>query len=67
VEDNTSRKEPTNLLTLLSSLYTFNLVSPVLIYDVIRELLSRLGEVDVELLLRVIQGSTIVGPCHAID
>ncbi len=55
-DDNSSRKEPTNLLTLLSSLYTFKLVSPVLIYDLIKELLSSLKDLDVELLLRVLQG-----------
>ena len=46
-------KECLNLIVLLSELYNFRVVSCVLVYDIIRGLLSTLDEFDVELLLKV--------------
>lgn len=48
-------KECTNLITLLSFLYTFNVISCVLIYDVIRQSIESLNEIDVEVLLRILR------------
>ncbi|CAE6450582.1 unnamed protein product [Rhizoctonia solani] len=51
-------KESSNLLVLLSELYNFQVISCVLIYDLIRALLnSEFSEFDVELLLKVVKNS----------
>ncbi|KAG8717096.1 suppressor of glycerol defect [Ceratobasidium sp. 395] len=51
-------KESSNLLILLSELYNFQVISCVLIYDLIRALLnSEFLEHDVELLLKVVKNS----------
>ncbi|CAE6518664.1 unnamed protein product [Rhizoctonia solani] len=51
-------KESSNLLVLLSELYNFQVVSCVLIYDLIRALLnSEFSEFDIELLLKVLKNS----------
>ncbi|CAE6441285.1 unnamed protein product [Rhizoctonia solani] len=51
-------KESSNLLVLLSELYNFQVISCVLIYDLIRALLnSEFSESDVELLLKVVKNS----------
>ncbi|KAG8770687.1 suppressor of glycerol defect [Ceratobasidium sp. 428] len=51
-------KESSNLLVLLSELYNFQVISCVLIYDLIRALLdSEFLEHDVELLLKVVKNS----------
>jgi nucleolar MIF4G domain-containing protein 1 len=48
-------KEASNLIVLLSELYNFEVISCVLVYDIIRGLLSRpyLTEYNVELLLKI--------------
>ena len=46
-------KECLNLAMLLSELYNFQVISCVLVYDVIRGLLDTLNEFDVELLLKI--------------
>lgn len=48
-------KECLNLAILLSELYNFQVISCVLVYDIIRELLDRLDEMDVELLLKILR------------
>ena len=48
-------REAKNLLTLLLELYNFQVVSCVLVYDVIRVLISELDEYSVELLLKVVK------------
>lgn len=49
-------KECSNLLNLLSELYSFQIISCVLIYDIIRSLLSaELSEFVVELLLKLLR------------
>ncbi|KAI6123276.1 hypothetical protein EV401DRAFT_1288685 [Pisolithus croceorrhizus] len=51
-------KECSNLIILLAELYNFQVVACVLIYDLIRELLSRdLSELRVELLLKILRSS----------
>ncbi|KAK7050892.1 suppressor of glycerol defect [Paramarasmius palmivorus] len=55
-EDN--GKEASNLVVLLSELYNFQVISCVLIYDVIRGLLDGdIGELNVELLLKIVRNS----------
>lgn len=52
----TGTKESSNLLVLISELYNFQVISCVLIYDLIRALLnSEFLEHDVELLLKVVK------------
>jgi nucleolar MIF4G domain-containing protein 1 len=47
-------KEASNLLVLLTELYNFQVISCVLIYDIIRLLLDgQIFETDVELLLKI--------------
>lgn len=60
--EETGSKARANLLVLLTALYNFQLVSCVLMYDIIRELLSAgesdpvpMSEGDVELLLKVVR------------
>ncbi|KAG8932577.1 suppressor of glycerol defect [Tulasnella sp. 417] len=49
-------KEASNLLVLLAELYTFQVVSCILMYDIIREFLSGgLGEFEVELFLKLLK------------
>lgn len=53
-----SGKECSNLIVLLSELYNFQVISCVLVYDIIRNLLSaELREFDVELLLKLLRNS----------
>ncbi|KAH9972824.1 armadillo-type protein [Lactifluus volemus] len=54
----TPGKECSNLIILLSELYNFQVISCVLIYDIIRDLLSaELTELVVELLLKLLRNS----------
>ena len=48
-------KESRNLLTLILELYNFQVISCVLVYDLVRMLISELDETNVELLLRIIR------------
>ncbi|KEF52563.1 uncharacterized protein A1O9_11406 [Exophiala aquamarina CBS 119918] len=48
-------KESLNLISLLSNLFTFHVVSSTIIFDYIRILLSKLTESNTELLLRLIR------------
>ncbi|KZS94270.1 MIF4G-domain-containing protein [Sistotremastrum niveocremeum HHB9708] len=51
-------KQCTNLAILISELYQFGVISCVLIYDIIRDLLeSGLREFEVELLLKIVRAS----------
>ncbi|KAF8656241.1 hypothetical protein AX16_002677 [Volvariella volvacea WC 439] len=55
---NAPGKECTNLVVLLSELYNFQVISAVLIYDIIRALLDGdLTEIKVELLLKITRNS----------
>lgn len=49
-------KEASNLIVLLSELYNFQVISSILVFDLIRDLLERpLEEFGVELLLKVVR------------
>ena len=48
-------KECTNLIVLISELYNFQVISCVLVYDLIKLFISDLSELNVELLLKVIR------------
>lgn len=49
-------KECSNLIVLLSELYNFQVISSVLVFDIIRNLLDQiLTEFNVELLLKVVR------------
>ncbi|KAL0574986.1 suppressor of glycerol defect [Marasmius crinis-equi] len=51
-------KEASNLIVLLSELYNFQVISCVLLYDIIRGLLEGdIGEIQVELLLKLVRNS----------
>lgn len=54
-EDAAAGKEPLNLISLLSNLFTFNVVSSAIIFEYIRLLLERLSESNTELLLRLVR------------
>jgi nucleolar MIF4G domain-containing protein 1 len=57
-ETSASGKECSNLIVLLSELYNFQVISCVLIYDIIRDLLSaELTEPIVELLLKLLRST----------
>lgn len=58
-QEETLGKECSNLLVLLSELFNCQVISHVLIYDVIRGLLEgELSEVKVELLLKIARGES---------
>ncbi|KAJ3401777.1 suppressor of glycerol defect [Chytriomyces hyalinus] len=48
-------KRATNLITLVSHLYNFQIVGAPLIYDFVRMSLDRMQELDVELILKVLR------------
>ncbi|KAJ3391106.1 suppressor of glycerol defect [Entophlyctis sp. JEL0112] len=53
--ENLPSKRSTNILTLLSHLYNFNIIAAPLVYDFLRECLSRMTELDVEVVLRILR------------
>ena len=53
--DRSNGKEAINLISLLSNLFTFGVISSTLVYDHIRLLLSEFGENSAELLLRILR------------
>ncbi|GEQ72411.1 hypothetical protein JCM33374_g6098 [Metschnikowia sp. JCM 33374] len=55
--DASKTKEAVNTASLLSSVYTFQLVSSKLLYDLIRDLIQDLSESNAELLLKIIRTS----------
>jgi len=57
-------KEASNLIVLVSELYNFQVISCILIYDLVRDLLSqpRLLEYHVELLLKVVRSEYLRSP-----
>lgn len=50
-------KEASNLIVLVSELYNFQVISCILVYDLVRDLLSKpqLPEYNVELLLKIVR------------
>ncbi|KAG7089478.1 hypothetical protein E1B28_011160 [Marasmius oreades] len=58
VNDEGKGKEASNLIILLSELYNFQVISCVLVYDIIRGLLDgEIKEIQVELLLKIVRSS----------
>ncbi|KAG6856902.1 hypothetical protein H0H87_012483 [Tephrocybe sp. NHM501043] len=58
MEEEDSGKECSNLIVLLSELYNFQVISSVLVFDIIRGLLDAgLSEFGVELLLKIVRNS----------
>ncbi|KAM9913894.1 hypothetical protein OXX69_001137 [Metschnikowia pulcherrima] len=55
--DSQKSKEALNTASLLSSVYTFQLVSSKLLYDMIRDLIQDLSEENAEILLKIIRTS----------
>jgi nucleolar MIF4G domain-containing protein 1 len=56
LETSTLGKECSNLVALLSELYNFQVISSILIFDIIRDLLENdLSEFAVELLLKIVR------------
>ncbi|OAG39624.1 hypothetical protein AYO21_06092 [Fonsecaea monophora] len=53
--DTATGKEALNLISLLSHLFTFRLISSTIIFDYVRLLLERLSENNTELLLRLVR------------
>jgi nucleolar MIF4G domain-containing protein 1 len=52
-------KECSNLIVLLSELYNFQVISSVLVFDIIRDLLDqKLTEFNVELLLKIVRSES---------
>jgi nucleolar MIF4G domain-containing protein 1 len=56
-------KESKNLLTLILELYNFQVLSCIIIYDLVRMLMENLDENSVELLLRIIRSKLCVWIC----
>jgi len=54
-------KEASNLIVLVSELYNFQVISCILIYDLVRDLLSepQLSEYNVELLLKIVRSKCL--------
>lgn len=62
--DEAKGKECSNLLILLSELYNFQVISCVLVYDIVRSLLDGdLSETDVELLLKLLRSASCDASC----
>lgn len=55
--DPTKSKEALNSASLLSSIFTFQLVSSKLLFDIIKELINDLSETNADILLKVIRSS----------
>jgi nucleolar MIF4G domain-containing protein 1 len=56
IEKEASSKQCTNLATLLAYLYTFQAVSCVLVFDLVKQSIETIDEIDVEILLRMVKG-----------
>lgn len=56
-EDNDSSKSATNMMSLLSHLYNFQVVSSIVIFDYLRLFLATISEPHTELLLRIVRSS----------
>jgi nucleolar MIF4G domain-containing protein 1 len=64
-EPDTQGKECANLIVLLSELYNFQVISSILVFDIIRELLNgQLTEFDVELLLKLVRSMCCCFNCR---
>jgi nucleolar MIF4G domain-containing protein 1 len=60
-EDDTLGKECSNLIVLLSELYNFQVISCVLVFDIVRQLLDAgITEMNVELLLKIVRSGLLL-------
>lgn len=60
--ESTGGKAASNLLTLIAELYALQVISCVLVYDVIRSFLSgSMGELEVELFLKLLKSTPLSG------
>lgn len=60
LETDTLGKECPNLIVLLSELYNFQVISSVLVFDIIRGLLENdLTELSIELLLKIVRSKSV--------
>ena len=55
VKSDSSGKESNNLVSLLSYLFTFNVINSTLVFDYLRLFLEELNEVNTELVLRIVR------------
>lgn len=55
--ESTKSKQAANLLSLLSEIYSFQLISSRLVYDIVKKLLMQVNEANVDYLLRIIRNS----------
>ncbi|KAI9722863.1 MAG: suppressor of glycerol defect [Chrysothrix sp. TS-e1954] len=55
--DSENEKQCNNLISLLTQLYTFQVVNSTLIFDITRQLLGSLSETNTELLLRLVKSA----------
>lgn len=55
--DPSKLKEALNVMSLLSSVYAFQLVSARLLYDLIKDLLGNLNESNAEILIKIVRNS----------
>lgn len=56
-KDESDSKKATNIISLLSSVYLFQLISSKLIYDIVKNFVKDLNEKNADLLLRLIRSS----------
>ncbi|OUM59447.1 hypothetical protein PIROE2DRAFT_52228 [Piromyces sp. E2] len=49
------RKKCTNIITFISYIYNFQVVSCILVYDIIKQSINNLSELDVEILLKIVK------------
>lgn len=54
-DPSTGTKECTNLVSFLAGLYSFRVVGPVLVFDLIRTFLGEITELNTELLLKIVR------------
>jgi nucleolar MIF4G domain-containing protein 1 len=54
-DDTLETKKRGNLITLIGYLYLFDVLTCVMVYDYVRDAISRLEEIDVEVLLRLLR------------
>jgi hypothetical protein len=67
-EKETQGKECSNLIVLLSELYNFQVISCVLVFDIIRGLLDHnISEFNVELLLKIVRSMWLLSHLLVID
>jgi len=49
------RKKCINIITFVSYIYNFQVISCILVYDIIKQSINNLSELDVEILLKIVK------------